>query len=158
MVGTSAKGSTSWPSRYSVLRRGLILWRRGSRLVECLLLVERRVMRLYVRSSALMRVAIVTSLLTLGSLAGCDQFSQAPTKRENPCAAVSRSGDPQRFKTVEVYPVGMRQNLALDSHTGQMCRTWNWQTNGGRSPSNHFPTCASPSGQPEGEPGLIAGQ
>jgi hypothetical protein len=106
-------------------------------------------------------VAIMTTLLLIGLLAGCDQLAQTPTKgqhAENPCAPMTKGGDPQRFKTVEVYPVGMRQNLALDSYTGQMCRTWNWQTNGGRSPSNHFPTCASLSGQPEGEPGLISGQ
>ena len=110
------------------------------------------------------RVAIVTSLLFLGMVAGCDQLAQTPAKgahsstAEIPCTATIKSGNPQRFKTVDVYPVGMRQNLALDSSTGEMCRTWNWQTNGGRSPSNHFPTCASLSGQPEGEPGLIAGQ
>jgi hypothetical protein len=107
------------------------------------------------------RVAVVIFLLSLGVLVGCDRLAQTPTKgarAENPCTVVAKGGDPQRFKTVEVYPVGMRQNLALDSYTGQMCRTWNWQTNGGRSPSNHFPTCASLSGQPEGDPGLIAGQ
>lgn len=109
------------------------------------------------------RVAILTTSLSLGVLTGCDQLAQTPTKgaraavAENPCPTV-KGGDPNRFKTVDVYPVGMRQNLALDSSTGQMCRTWNWQTGGGRSPYNGFPTCASLSGQPEGEPGLIAGQ
>jgi hypothetical protein len=109
------------------------------------------------------RVAVVTCLFFLGMVAGCDQPAQTPAtphsaNAESPCTASAKSGDPQRFKTVEVYPVGMRQNLALDSYTGQMCRTWNWQTSGGRSPYNHFPSCASLSGQSDGEPGLIAGQ
>jgi hypothetical protein len=109
------------------------------------------------------RIAIVAIALSLGTFTGCDQLAQTSAKgahavvSENPCPT-AKVGDSNRFKTVDVYPVGMRQNLALDSSTGQMCRTWNWQTSGGRSPYNRFPTCASLSGQPEGEPGLIAGQ
>lgn len=95
-------------------------------------------------------------------LVGCN--ATRPQSQNQPSAAVpsekvqSTPADRQRFKTVEVYPVGMRQNLALDSYTGQLCRTWNWQTNGGKSPYNGLPTCASLSGQPDGPPGLIEGQ
>lgn len=95
-------------------------------------------------------------------LVGCD--ATRPQSQNQPSTAVpsekvqSTSADRQRFKTVEVYPVGMRQNLALDSYTGQLCRTWNWKTNGGKSSYNGLPTCASLSGQPDGPPGLIEGQ
>lgn len=52
-------------------------------------------------------------------LVGCD--ATGPQSQNQPSTAVpsekvqSTPADRQRFKTVEVYPVGMRQNLALDS-------------------------------------------
>lgn len=95
-------------------------------------------------------------------LIGCDttgpQDQSKPSTAPPSEKAESAPLDRQRFKTVDVYPVGMRVNLALDTSTGQLCRTWNWQTNGGQSPYNHLPTCASLTGQQDGPPGLIEGQ
>jgi hypothetical protein len=31
-----------------------------------------------------------------------------------------------RFERTEVYPISLRADIALDSCTGQICRTWSW--------------------------------
>jgi hypothetical protein len=35
-----------------------------------------------------------------------------------------------RFERTEVYPVAMRADIALDTCTGELCRTWNWAPKG----------------------------
>lgn len=111
----------------------------------------------------LLRLCGVFFLTALAAaiLAACN--ATEPQDQSHPCTTTTATKvsnatpDSQRFKPVEVYPVGMRVNLALDSYTGQLCRTWNWQTNGGKSPWNHLPTCASLNGQADGPSGLIEG-
>ena len=51
-----------------------------------------------------------------------------------------------RFQKVEVYPISLRSDLALDSCTGQLCRTWDWHAvtkNSIWSTYEDLPTCAS---------------
>jgi hypothetical protein len=35
-----------------------------------------------------------------------------------------------RFERMEVYPMNLRADIALDSCTGQVCRTWDWAPKG----------------------------
>jgi len=116
--------------------------------------------RLVPRSCGVLFFAAVTVPLLIGCNPTDFQNQSKPSSSiTQPCEKTeSTHPDRQRFKTVDVYPVGMRPHLALDSDTGQLCRTWNWQTNGGRSPWNRLPTCASLSGQPDGPTGVIEGQ
>jgi hypothetical protein len=38
-----------------------------------------------------------------------------------------------RFERTEVYPVSLRADIALDSCTDQLCKTWDWTS---KSPTN----------------------
>ncbi len=74
-------------------------------------------------------------ILLLGlAQSGCDQLDTSKSLPANAAVdrmlAASRAGKQctaeNRFKQTEVYPVTMRADIALDSCTGQLCRTWNW--------------------------------
>jgi hypothetical protein len=56
------------------------------------------------------------------ALAGAKQafhehFERSPTPRCN---------GGHRFQQADIYPAELRGDLALDTCTGQLCKTWNW--------------------------------
>ena len=110
-----------------------------------------------------MRLAGSVLMLISFAFIGCDDQNGGKgtevTAPVQSTQAAACHADP-RFQKVEVYPIGMRVNLALDVCTGNLCRTWNWRTNGGQSPYNQLPTCASLSNsdaQVQPATGVIAG-
>jgi hypothetical protein len=51
-----------------------------------------------------------------------------------------------RFERTEVYPIGLRADIALDSCTGQLCKTWTWTAkapNSAWAVYENLPVCAS---------------
>src|SRR5438309_9126368 len=91
------------------------------------------------------------------SFVGCDELNkpqsttaqgtEAPTPPKQPLARrVNVCDATNRFHLTEAYPLGEKTGLALDSCTGQLCRTWDW----GYSDKRHaqgsldsVPTCVS---------------
>lgn len=85
------------------------------------------------------------------ALAGCDQFKQ-PQKAETKAPVATAPRPPiHRFT-----PLSTDYNVAFDTQTGQICRTWDWQVLGkpskpdpvtGVAPPRQFgeeaPTCLS---------------
>ena len=41
-------------------------------------------------------------------------------------SAILKCTGGHRFQPVEIYPVELRGDLALDTCTGQLCKTWKW--------------------------------
>jgi hypothetical protein len=41
-------------------------------------------------------------------------------------SAVPKCTGDHRFQQVDIYPVELRGDLALDTCTGQLCKTWKW--------------------------------
>lgn len=96
----------------------------------------------------------LSSCLTLGFL-GCDLLNQAQTppakKTESQASSRDRRMPVHRFVLTRLNP-----DVAFDTQTGQICRTWDWQPLGkaatpdattGMTPQRQFgeftPTCLS---------------
>jgi hypothetical protein len=43
-----------------------------------------------------------------------------------PVKSAPHCSSDHRFEKMEVYPTNLRADIALDSCTGQVCRTWDW--------------------------------
>lgn len=71
-------------------------------------------------------ISLLLSLpITLLPLAGCDQFRQ-PQKPETKAAATDITRPPiHRFT-----PIPNDFNVAFDTKTGEICRTWDWKVLG----------------------------
>lgn len=77
-----------------------------------------------------MRRALEILLFCSVFLVGCEDIDHpADTKPPNPthvepvqhtCAV------DHRFEKTDVYPITLRADIALDTCTGNLCRTWNW--------------------------------
>lgn len=83
---------------------------------------------------------------------GCDFTNPTPDAPAKPAAASNPAPQQMckadhRFEKTDVYPVGLRADIAIDSCTGQLCRTWNWQPKGDRetvwTTYQYLPLCAS---------------
>ena len=60
--------------------------------------------------------------ISLLTLAGCDQFTQPP--KPEPKAPVATAARPPIHRFT---PAPNDFNVAFDTQTGEICRTWNWQ-------------------------------
>ena len=75
---------------------------------------------------------LLLAMVGLYGVCGCDQLQQS----EQPKVEVKPVPTPKcttehRFERVDVYPMNMRADIALDSCTGQICRTWSWEVKDG---------------------------
>jgi hypothetical protein len=78
-------------------------------------------------------LALVALITCLSASDGCDPTAASPKQtpridlsagmvaKETLCTAE------HRFERTEVYPIGLRADIALDTCTGSLCRTWPWQ-------------------------------
>jgi hypothetical protein len=80
-----------------------------------------------------MRIAVGLAVLILQQSLGCDQ---TPTPKEHHAPPI------HRFVSVTVPP---SPGMALDTMTGQLCRTWDWAYTAKPDASdlNTAPTCLS---------------
>jgi hypothetical protein len=62
-------------------------------------------------------------------------------------SAVPQYNHEGRFRQVDVFPAELKGDLALDSNTGQLCKTWKWssQTPPGAAHARYegIPLCSS---------------
>lgn len=85
-----------------------------------------------------MRLGILAVLLLLATVA-CDQLAKetetGPTRPTE-----NRSHPIGRFEKIQNF----RVDVALDTQTGQLCKTWEWQSTNRNSPDpyENLPTCA----------------
>jgi hypothetical protein len=83
-------------------------------------------------------VSLAASLLLLQQTNGCDQPQQKPAEQPKP-----QRPPTHRFEAV---PTVGAQGIALDTVTGQWCRTWDWMPRDPKAPVdglNTIPTCFS---------------
>jgi hypothetical protein len=96
---------------------------------------------------------LLGAALLLATL-GCDHVSQRHTDSSpdslSAHAANTCSSD-HRFQKTDIYPVAMRADIALDTCTGQLCRTWPWEAKAQGSPwaiYQSLPLCSNLSAIP----------
>lgn len=92
-----------------------------------------------VRMSSTMKVLF--GFLCLVFLLGCDELNAPKTTPQTtqvkpPDPPAPKCASAHRFEKVEIYPMNLRADIALDSCTGQLCRTWPWEvkSSAGNSP------------------------
>lgn len=89
-----------------------------------------------------MRLVIVVALILL-PMTGCEQLAKEsqPSSRPSPQTSASRSHPIGRFEKIQNF----RVDVALDTQTGQLCKTWVWVSKDRRSPDPYedLPTCDS---------------
>ena len=88
-----------------------------------------------------MKVLALVTLLTILTPDSCDQTAMDAKAKADQAAADQRlaagfvpkpkpttrsCSTDHRFERTEVYPIPMRADIALDTCTGQLCRTWDW--------------------------------
>lgn len=74
-------------------------------------------------------LAALLALLWFQQSNGCNE---TPTPQPTPKAeaVAPRCSSTHRFEKTEVYPMNLRADIAMDSCTGQICRTWSWEVKG----------------------------
>jgi len=84
-----------------------------------------------------MRLGIFTAVLLLSAVA-CDQL--ATETETGPRPTENRSHPIGRFEKIQNF----RVDVALDTQTGQLCKTWEWQSTNRNTPDpyENLPTCA----------------
>ena len=74
------------------------------------------------------------------------QASTPATATEaKPMKEVASCSVDHRFERTEVYPIGLRADIALDSCSGKLCKTWSWEAKPGTNPwqeYNDLPICS----------------
>lgn len=80
---------------------------------------------------------LALSAFLLQQPSGCDQHEQAPSEPAKPSQPLLR-----RFEAVATHGSA---DVALDTKTGQLCRTWDWayKDNPSATDLNELPTCYS---------------
>jgi hypothetical protein len=53
-------------------------------------------------------------------------FPDATNTALPPAPPAPKCATDHRFEKMDVYPMNLRADIALDSCTGQVCRTWDW--------------------------------
>jgi hypothetical protein len=80
--------------------------------------------------------AVLLFCLSMGILRldGCDvDNSHRATAETMPPPVPAPRCAADRFVKTEAYPYNLRNDIALDSCTGQICRTWDWSAKGGNN-------------------------
>lgn len=59
--------------------------------------------------------------------------------------APAKCTEDHRFERTEIYPIGLRADIALDSCSGKLCKTWSWVSTNKNSVSANYedlPVCS----------------
>jgi hypothetical protein len=90
------------------------------------------------------------SLAVCLTVFGPDSCDRSPPQKINISDGLvpkkTMCSEPNRFERTEVYPIGMRADIALDRCTGKLCKTWSWQAKTDNSPWKTYedlPECSS---------------
>ena len=86
-----------------------------------------------------MRRPILAITILLAIATGCDQLADRPQPSARP--SESHPHPIGRFEKLQNF----RVDVALDTQTGQLCKTWQWESTNRKSPDpyENLPTCES---------------
>jgi hypothetical protein len=82
-------------------------------------------------SGCIFGVVVFVGLCIWGGNAAKNYYDQAEAAKVKASSTPAvptpiKCSSDHRFEKLEVYPIDMRADIALDTCTGQVCRTWSW--------------------------------